>query len=136
FALRGRKVELPGNTTTIRASEVWDRGVPMRSLGKNRMETVFEADPIDLQVFTTGRPERTKKRRVTVHINYFLAHSSRELSPAKIVKHMGNGTTHAKTVRQFAFTLKGNRRLKFDKRYHYERREELQESVEWTDLVA
>ncbi len=137
FSVRGRKTELPGNVTSIRASRVWADTVPSRSLSKNRMETVFEADPIDLQVFTTGREDlRRRRRKLAASITYLLAPSSHELSPFTIVKRMGTGTIHAKTVRRFAFTLRGKRRLTFKKHYHYQDRDSADETVEWRDLVA
>ena len=134
FVLEGRITGLPGNTITIRATEAWVESIPYRSLGKKRRETVFEADPIDLQILETARPENKKQRRLKAYINYVLTPSPRELSPFAMLSYTGDGNVRARTVRRFSFTLTGKRRLKFVKRYHHESRDD--EDVTWRELVA
>lgn len=134
FAIEGRIQGLSGNAIVVRATEAWVDAIPQRSVGKKRYETVFEADPIDLQILETARPENKTRRRVKAYINYVLTPSLSELSPFTMLSYMGDGNVKARTVRRFSFTLRRSRRLTFVKRYHHEKGAD--EDVTWTELVA
>lgn len=134
FSVEGRITGLPGNAIKIRASEVWADSIPSRSLGKRRYETVFEADPIDLQIMEAARPGNKKEGVLKAYINYVVTPDPRELSPASMFTYMGDGAVRVRTARRFSFTLRGRRRLDFAKRYRHERRGD--EEVTWSELVA
>jgi hypothetical protein len=103
-------------------------------LSKTRHETVFEADPIDLQILRTRPREGKKRGAMNAFVNYILTPSSSELTPFNMLTYMGTGAVRSKTVRKFAFTLVGRRRLDFVKRYHHEARGD--EDVAWRQLSA
>ncbi len=134
FSLEGRIAGESGHTVTIRATEAWVESIPTRSFGKKRRETVFEADPVDLQILERMRPGNRKPGRMKAYFNFVLTPSPKELSPFTMMTYMGNGAVRARTARRFSFTLKGGRRLKFVKRYHHENRDD--EDVTWRELVA
>jgi len=134
FSVYGRILGFPGNATTISASEVWVNSIPTRSLSGKRRETVFEADPVDLQVFTTARPDDTKGGKQRTHIDYILTPSPRELTPSTIRTIYASGAVRVRTVRQFSITLRNQRGLKFVKRHHHEEGDEGE--LTWADLRA
>ena len=134
FSLKGRIIGESGHTVTIRATEAWVESIPTRSLGKKRRETVFLADPIDLQILVRMRPDKKTPGPMKAYINYVITPAPKELSPFTVMTYMGNGAVQARTARRFSFTLKGGRRLKFLKRYHHENRGD--EDVTWHELVA
>lgn len=134
MAVEGRIIGFGRDVVTIRATEAWVDTIPRRSLSKTRRETVFEADPINLQIILSRPRERKRHGAMKADVSYILTPSPRELTPVNVLDYMDTGAVKSRTVRKFAFALRGGRRLDFVKRYHHESRGD--EDIAWRQLVA
>lgn len=134
FAIEGKILGFArGHAMLIRANEVWAPRASNRHHGKRRVETVIEADPIDLQILARRPRGKRRSTRMSTHTNYLLTPCP-PLTPPAMVSRSYTGDVKIERIDETKFTLASGACLTFSNHYRSEDRDD--GLLMWPELVA